>query len=245
MGEVQVPGPQGTVRGYLAIPEGTAAVAGVLVVHEAYGMTDDVRSHADHLAGAGYLALAPDLYGWARKLRCVAATMVAISRGHGRAFDDIEACRVWLAGDARCTGKIAMVGFCMGGGLAIACAPKGGLAAVAPNYGLVPKDAEHALAGACPMVASYGSEDRYMRGAAPRLEAALDALGVPNDVKEYPGASHSFMNHHQGFAAGLDRVMRTGYRADAADDAWARILAFFARHLGEDVIPPTADFPDG
>ncbi len=241
MGEVTVATSRGTLRGYLAMPENPDNAPGVLVLHEAYGMCDDIKNHADRLAGAGYVALAPDLYSWGAKFRCVAATMVAMARRQGRAFADIEACRLWLAQHERCTGNVGVIGFCMGGGLAITCAPRGGFAVAAPNYGFVPKDAEKVLAGACPIVASYGADDPYMKGASTRLSSALEALGVPHDVKEYADTSHSFLNHHDGFAAGVDRIMKMGFRPDAADDAWQRILAFFAHYLGD----PTAGAGDG
>jgi carboxymethylenebutenolidase len=119
----------------------------------------------------------------------------------------------------------------MGGGFAVACAPRGGFAASAPNYGQVPKDAARTLAHACPIVGSYGAKDWMTRGHAQRLEQALTAVGIPHDVKEYPDTPHSFLNHHEGMAATMDRVLRIGYRPAAAEDAWVRILAFFADHL--------------
>jgi carboxymethylenebutenolidase len=234
MTDVRVPGPHGDVPGHLAVPAATTgAVPGVLVLPEAFGLNDDIRAHADRLAAAGYVAFAPDLYAWGNKARCVAATFATLARGSGRAFDDIEAARAWLAGHESCTGRVGVIGFCMGGGFAVALAPRPGYAAAAPNYGLVPKNADRLLREACPIVGSYGEKDWMMRGAARRLETALTAAGIPHDVKEYPGTPHSFLNHHTGKTAVLDRILRTGYTPAAADDAWARILSFFADHLGE------------
>jgi carboxymethylenebutenolidase len=218
---------------HLAEPLGTARVPGVLVLHEAFGLNDDIRAQAERVARAGYLALAPDLYSRGGAKRCLAATMMALSRGHGRAFEDIDGAQRWLVAHERCAGPVGIIGFCMGGGFALACAPRGWFSAAAPAYGVVPRRAEAALAGACPIVGSYGARDWMLRGHARRLGSALDHLGVPHDVKEYPEASHSFMNHHTGgLAAALDRVSRIAYVPAAADDAWARILAFFDRHLG-------------
>ncbi len=232
MAEVTIAAPSGPLPGYLARPEATPAPA-VLVVHEAFGLTDEMRRHADRLAAAGYVALAPDLFSWGLTIRCVAATMVALSRGQGRAFDDIEAARSWLAGHEDGTGAVGIVGFCMGGGLALACAPRGGYGAAAPNYGDVPTDAEHVLQGICPVVASFGGRDRYLRGHPKRLESALDALGVTHDVKEYPQSTHGFMNPHPGLIPRLTgRLLPLEYDPAAADDAWARILTFFHEHLG-------------
>jgi carboxymethylenebutenolidase len=232
MGQVEVPGPHGSVPGYAALPAGDGVHhPGVIVLPEAFGLNDDIRSHADRLASQGYVALAPDLYHWGPKMRCVASTFAALVRGAGRAFDDIEAGREWVAGHERSSGRVGVLGFCMGGGFALACAPRGRFAAAAPNYGQVPKDAVRRLATACPIVGSYGAKDWMMRGHAGRLEAALTAAGIPHDVKEYPDAPHSFLNRHEGMAATMDHIFRTGYTPDAAEDAWSRILDFFDRHL--------------
>ena len=232
MTEVTIASPAGPLPGYLAEPPGTDRVPGVLVVHEAFGLTDEIRAHADRLAAAGYLALAPDLFSWSVTPRCLAATMLALSRGTGRAFDDLESARRWLADHARSTASVGIVGFCMGGGLALACAPRGGYGAAAPNYGAVPRDAEEELAGICPVVASFGSRDRYLRGHPERLRGALEALGVPHDVKVYEGSTHGFMNPHPGLLAKITgRLLPVEYDPAAAEDAWARILSFFAEHL--------------
>ena len=232
MSEVTFPATDGDLHGWLAVPTGDGPWPGVVVLHELFGLNDDIRGHADRLAADGYLALAPDLYSWGLTPRCLAVTLRTLSRGEGRAFTDIDAARAWLAADGRCAGQVAVLGFCMGGGFALACAPRYDFAAAAPNYGTVPRDPVQALAGACPIVASFGGSDRMLRGHADRLEEALTTLGVDHDVKEYPGASHSFMSRHGGAATQvLDRVMGISYRHDDAEDAWRRILAFFDRHL--------------
>ena len=122
--------------------------------------------------------------------------MHEIAAGQGRAVDDIDSVRACLSRDGRCTGKIGVIGFCMGGAYAVALAPGHGYAAASVNYGGCPKNAERALAGACPIVGSYGGKDRTPMGrsAAPRLEKALTALGIDHDVKVYPGAGHGFLN---------------------------------------------------
>lgn len=231
MSDIELPAPDGTLRAYLALPADEAARPGVVVLHEAFGLTGDIRAHADRFAREGYVALAPDLFSWGATLRCLVASMRAVMRGEGRAFSDIEAARTFLAGHDRCDGRVGVIGFCMGGGFALACAAHGGFSVSAPNYGQVPRDAEQALAGACPVVASYGGRDRMLRGQAERLEAALTKLDVPHDVKTYPGATHSFMNRHRGPTRALDVVMRIRYDEAAAADAWRRILAFFSQHL--------------
>ncbi|HWB66425.1 MAG TPA: dienelactone hydrolase family protein [Mycobacteriales bacterium] len=226
------PASVGTLRGYLATPDGTGPWPGVVVIHEAFGLTDDIRRQADRFAAEGYLAFAPDLYSYGFAPKCLVATMRVMFRGGGgRAVDDIEAARAFLVARDDCTGKVGVAGFCMGGAFAILAATRG-FDAAAPNYGLVPKDAETALRGACATVGSYGAKDTGLRGSAQRLERALTNLGIDHDVKEYPNAGHGFMTEHTGNWWWAERIPMMGYVEDAADDAWSRMFAFFGKHLG-------------
>lgn len=229
MTDVTFPVAGGTLRGYVATPEGTGPWPGVVVIHEIFGLTDDIRRQADRFAAAGYVALAPDLYAWGATARCLVATVRTMFSGQGRALDDIQHARRFLADRDDCTGSVGVIGFCLGGALAILVAPDG-FSVAAPNYGQVPKDAADRLRGACPMVASYGGKDRQLKGSADRLEAALTTLGVDHDVKEYPTAAHGFLFPHTG-KAGWTEPLLVKYDADAADDAWNRIFTFFDKHV--------------
>jgi carboxymethylenebutenolidase len=204
----------------------------VIVIQDLLGLGDDIRAQADRLAAAGYLAFAPDLYS-GRGIGCVLATLRASRAGRGAAYGDIEAARALLAARADCNGQIGIIGFCMGGGFALMCAAGGDFEAASVNYGEVPRDAAERLSGACPVVGSFGGRDWMLRGRAKRLEQALSEAGVTHDVKEYPGAGHSFLNHLQvGPLTPLIPVLGLGYNDASAEDAWWRILAFFALHLG-------------
>jgi carboxymethylenebutenolidase len=123
----------------------------------------------------------------------------------------------------------------MGGAFALLCAPRG-FTAAAVNYGEVPDDAVDRLAGACPIVASYGARDRTLSGRAERLERALTELGVEHDIKEYPGAGHSFMNRINFGALAMPVVKFVGfhYHHPSAQDAWQRIFKFFDTHLRDE-----------
>ena len=216
---------------YLARPAvGSGPFPGVIVVHDALGLTDVAREHADRLATAGYLVLAPDLYSRGGLMRCVRATFGALKQGSGTAFDDLETARRWLAAQPACSGRIGVIGFCMGGGFALMTAPRG-FSAAAPNYGQLPDDLA-SLDGACPIVASFGARDLGLKGAAQRLGSALLERGIPHDVKEYPEAGHAFMDRfNTGPLSPVLKVAGLGYHHPSAEDAWGRILRFFAEHL--------------
>jgi len=229
---VTFPASHGELRAYFARPAGEGPWPGVVVIHDILGMTRDLREHTDWFAGAGFVALAPDLYSWGRKIPCLRSTFRDLRAGRGQSLEDIEAAKGWLSARDDCTGKIGIGGFCMGGGFALLMAPSGQFDVSAPNYGEVPDEAVDVLAGACPIVASFGAKDRMLRGHAAKLEAALDKLGVEHDIKEYPDVGHSFMNKMP------NRVVQVlagaggfGYDEEATRDARARILSFFRRHL--------------
>jgi carboxymethylenebutenolidase len=222
-----------SLRGYLATPAGPGPWPAVVMIHELFGLDDVMRGHADRLAGLGYLTLAVDLFSAGGAVRCLVTTLTAMVRGHGRAFGDIRAARDYLAASSDCTGKIGVIGFCLGGGFALLTAGDG-YDAASVNYGQLPRHLDETLAGACPIVASYGGRDRSLRGAAGRLDAALEKAGVIHDVKEYPAASHAFLNDAETGPRPLRPLLRVagiGPEPESAKDAWGRIERFFSTYL--------------
>ncbi|GAA4835384.1 dienelactone hydrolase family protein [Saccharopolyspora rosea] len=234
MAAVQISTGGSTIPAYLATPlptvSGPGPWPGVVVVHDVFGLSDDIRSIADRFATAGYLAVVPDLYSRGGAVRCVRSVMRDLRQARGRAFDDVDAAREFLQDRADCTGKVGVAGFCLGGGFAIVGATRG-FDASAPYYGQLPTDPS-ILDEACPVVASFGAKDPGLRGAASELAAELARRDIPHDVKEYPDAGHGFANRLPlGPFNALARVVGFGYHHDSSEDAWKRVLTFFAEHL--------------
>ena len=232
--EVDVPNGSGSfMPAALALPAADLPRPGVLVLHELWGLNDDIRAVAGRLAGEGYVALAPELYGPGRPRACVARAVRDLRRGGelglGRAGEAFRELRRRPEVDAD---RVGAIGFCMGGGFALLLGAREPAGAVAVNYGRVPDQADE-LDGICPVVASYGAQDRQFLAHAERLERFLSERNVPHDVEIYPEAGHSFLN--RSVPPTLARMLRplaaVGYRSGEAEDAWRRILAFFRDHL--------------
>jgi carboxymethylenebutenolidase len=229
------PGGSKGLTGVLAVPDGRGPWPGVVLVHEAYGVNEVMRRQVAHVASLGYLALMPDLYSQGGARRCLAATFRALRSGEGRALVDIESARSLLAARDDSTGKVGVLGFCMGGGFALLAASGHGFDASSSNYGVLPRDLDDDLRGACPIVGSYGGRDGSLRGATAKLEDSLTRLGVVHDLKEYPAAGHSFLNDEESGPAAVrlltKRILHAGPEPASAADAWRRIDAFFREHL--------------
>ncbi|GIH22032.1 carboxymethylenebutenolidase [Acrocarpospora phusangensis] len=221
------------LRGYLATPQGEGPWPGVVMIHEIMGLEPMILRHADRMAQAGYLTLAVDLFSAGGPRRCLVSTIRALQRREGRPFADIETARTWLAASPDCTGKIGVIGFCLGGAFALLTTTTG-FDAASVNYGRLPRDLEATLTGSCPIVANYGARDRTLRNAAARLESALTTLDVPHDVKEYPTAGHAFLNDEVTTPLALRPLLHIAGIApdpESAPHAWHRITTFFSEHL--------------
>ena len=213
----------------VAVPEGIGPFPGVIVLHEAFGLNNDMRRIAGRFAENGYAAIAPDLYSHGNRTLC----MVRLLAGglQDQALGDIEAARLALAEREEVDDqRIGVIGFCMGGGFALLFGARGSVGVAGVNYGMVPKE-RGKLSGVCPVVASYGALDKQFLKQAQRLEDHLSELGVPHDVKVYDGVGHSFWNKDGAPKWAKLIPMKAGYGEDQSEDAWARALTFFAEHL--------------
>jgi carboxymethylenebutenolidase len=212
-------------------PEGGRPAPGVVVLHEAFGLNDDIRSIAARFAANGYAALAPDLYSGGPKPICIARTVLDVMRNDARRTTDrVEQARRVLSVRPEVDGdRIGVIGFCLTGGVAVLSAARGDFQAASVNYGEIPEDPA-ALEGVCPVVASYGGRDPQLGTNADRLRETLSRMGVPHDVVVYPDAGHSFLNRTTPGV--IRRFTDLGWRPEEGEHAWARIFAFFDEHLG-------------
>jgi len=198
---------------FLARPRGRPR-AGVVVVLEGNGMGWQLLRVCERLAGQGYLALAPDLY---HRVADGAGDWQQAIAGIGReeALTDLRAAVALLReGGAP---SVGITGFCMGGRLSYLAATSGvDVQAAAPFYG---GGIERLLGPAgCPLLAFFGGRDEYVPPSA--VKAVQERHGAEN-VVVYPEAGHGFM-----------RDGSESYHEPSARDAWSRLLAFFAEHLG-------------
>ena len=224
------------MRAAIALHEDERPRPGVIVIHEIFGLNDDIRRITGRVGDLGYNAMAPDLYdGYGMKLICIMQTLRSLRSGTGRPFDDLDAARAFLQKQPGVNAsRIGAIGFCLGGGFALLYAVRAPLGATAAFYGDVPKTAD-GLHGICPVVAGYGGKDKMFAPQGERLEKLLTEMGIDHDVKIYPDAGHSFMSQVPGILPKLSAYgpMKVGYNAADAEDSWKRVGAFFGKHLGK------------
>lgn len=217
------------MRAYMALPDGEGPFPGIVVIHEIFGLNDNIREITHRFAREGYTALAVDLFSTGNRVIC----MLRIFHGmlvrplNNGIVAELQAALNFLKGSPKVDpGRVGVIGFCMGGSYALQLAsvadPLSGsgqaLRAASVFYGMNPRPLE-AVSRACPVVGSYPEKD-FTANAARQLEPLLEKHNIPHDIKIYPEARHSFFND-------------TGpaYHPEAAVDAWRRTLTFFDTHL--------------
>ena len=212
--------------GYLALPEASGLLPGVILNQEWWGLDGHIKAVANRLAGEGFAVLAPDLYHGAVATEPDEARKLVMALDQAAALQEILQAGDFLLNlkDQVRGPAVGITGFCMGGGLALQAAASGDprVGAVAAWYGK-PLDAAGAAAVTCPVLGFYGGLDTGIPVAdVTAMEDALKAAGATVEVHVYPEAGHAFFNDTR---AG-------GYNEAAAKDAWPRLVAWFGEHLG-------------
>ena len=215
---------KGVMESFFVKPaENDAALfPGVVVIHEIFGLNENIRGIANQFAEQGYAALAVDLFSNRNRAICMMQLMhgMLIRPLHNSMLSDLRSTIAFLQKQPGVdANRMGVVGFCMGGAFALQLAVTDkGLKAASAFYGAVPKPLE-AFTQSCPILGSYPVKDFSAAGAR-ELDAALEKYNIAHDIKFYENTLHSFFNQP-----------RTPMEERAAKDAWQRMLAFFERHL--------------
>jgi carboxymethylenebutenolidase len=224
MGEmVQFPNNGGTTDGYLSVPvRGNGP--GIIVIQEWWGLVDHIKEVCDRFAGEGFVALAPDLYHGKTTKSPDEAGKLMMAMRIDEAEKDLRAAADYLAiQDSTTSERIGVVGFCMGGALALYTATKNPkIGACVVFYGGHPKVKPDLPNLHAPMLGLYADRDDFVTPDLVReLERKLKDLGKEVEVKIYPDADHAFFNDARPEV----------YNAGAAADAWQRTVEFLRKNL--------------
>ncbi len=221
---VSIPGGTPRLSGYFAHPTGGESLPALVIIHEAFGLNDNIRQITERFANEGYAALAVDLFAGRNRMVCMFrffSDMFMNSLNHN-GIQDLKVALTHLQ-DQPMVDKnhVGAVGFCMGGGFAIAwaCSDER-LKVIAPFYAMAPRPIE-AVARSCAVVGSWPEKD-FSTGGGHNVEALLSKNNIPHDIKFYPGATHSFLN---------SRRDSKPENQTAAADSWERMMAFFKEQL--------------
>lgn len=207
------------VSGALAVPQQTPAPA-VLLIHEWWGLNDQIKTMAAELAREGYLALAADLYDGEVATTRERASQLARGVDPNDATDTLASWIDWLKRHGEATGRVGTVGWCFGGGWSLNASVAAPVHATVVYYGRVTRPAEDLEALQGPVLGHFGTEDGFIDEAmVGGFEREMAKAGKPLTVHWYV-ADHAFANP-------------TGARYDEEDAklAWSRTLAFFRQHL--------------
>jgi carboxymethylenebutenolidase len=213
----------GSASGYLAIPA-KGKGPGVIVIQEWWGLVDHIKDVCDRFASEGYVALAPDLYHGKTTRSPDEAGKLMMALRIDEAEKDLRGAIQYLLNHEATTGdKVGVIGFCMGGALALYAASKNPqVGACVVFYGIHPNGKPDLPNLQAPVLGIYAERDRSTPPEAVRkLEKQLRELGKSVEMHIYPDADHAFFNDQR----------KEVYNEKAAADAWRRTLEFFAKHL--------------
>jgi carboxymethylenebutenolidase len=214
----------GRTPGYLAKPA-SGSGPGVIVIQEWWGLVDHIKELADRFAAEGFVALAPDLYHGEATSEPDEAGKLMMALNIDQAAKDLRGAVQYLLSQGGATSdKVAVIGFCMGGQLALyaATVSPDQVGAVADFYGIHPNVKPDLGRLKAPVLGAFAEHDAMASPEAARaLEEQIKQRGVATDFKVYPGTNHAFFNDTRPDI----------YAPDAAKDAWDRTLRWFRQHL--------------
>ena len=215
------------VNGYLAEPAGSTPAPGIVVIQEWWGLNDQIKKVADKLAAAGYRALVPDLYRGKVALAANEAEHLMNELNFGDAAgQDVRGAVTYLKGSG--STKVGVTGFCMGGALTVLSSvfvPE--LDAAVTWYGYPPLEYVDAGKIKAPLMGHWATQDvPFPIAGVDALEQKLQDATVAFEFHRY-AAKHAFANDTAD-SKGLDFLK---YDPAAAELAWSRTMAFFAKHL--------------
>ena len=211
------------VAAYRALPASDSG-PGVLVIQEWWGLVPHIRDVCDRLARAGFVALAPDLYRGESTSDPDAAGRLMMDLEIPRALGDLDAAVGELLNTQELVGsRVGVVGFCMGGQLALAAAASNRrIAAAADFYGIHPNVSLDFAQCSAAVLAVFAENDEFIPPATvEQLSAQFEAADVRASIRTIAGVGHAFMNDSRPDA----------YAAAAAAQAWDTLLAFFRAEL--------------
>lgn len=226
--DVEIPSAGASMPGYAALPSG--ATRGVVVLHEIFGRQPDIDRVVERFATAGYAAVGPDLFHDGSQLGCIRRALATISSGEGPFAERIGEAQRWLVANAKLDeARVGVIGFCLGGGLALAVGRR--FAAVSTNYGDLPPAA--VLRGSPPIIGCYGGRDRIFARNAKRLRERMESLGEQPEIHVFPTVGHSFLTngHHPITKVVSWPLLHVRWDPEVAEAGWTKILAFFDQSL--------------
>ncbi|MBI4641525.1 MAG: dienelactone hydrolase family protein, partial [Candidatus Tectomicrobia bacterium] len=193
----------------------------VVVIMEWWGLEPHIKDVTERFAREGYYAMAPDIYHGKVTDNPGEAMNLVRSLDRDLAVKEIDAAIRYIKTQPLSSGKVGVIGYCMGGGLALLTAIySDNVDAVNPYYGANPNPIDLVERIQCPILGLYAEHDEANRPSVPAIEAALRRYGKQFECIVYPDAPHAFFNDTQ-----------ESYREEASKDAWQRTLAFFHKHL--------------
>jgi carboxymethylenebutenolidase len=218
---VQFPSNGGNTSGYLATPS-SGKGPGVLVIQEWWGLVDHIKRVCDRFAAEGFSALAPDMYHGKTATEPDEAGKLFMALNIAQAEKDLRGASKFLA-EHSSTPKIGVVGFCMGGQLALFAATLNSNVGACVNfYGVHPnvKPDYSKLSG--PVLGLFAEKDGFVTPQTARdVDAAIKKAGKQSEIHIYPNVDHAFFNDDN----------KAAYNKPAAEDAWKRTLNFFKANL--------------